>query len=79
MEKIFFKLAKRNPKQMYIIGKNIEEVLQKPQHYKNLRTPLQNLKAVHVDKSFVLTFSVDEELKIVIFEDYDHHDKVYLK
>ena len=77
VEKIFFKLAKKNPKQMYIIEEKIKEIIKNPQHYKNLRKPLQNLKRVHVDKSFVLAFSVDEERKVVIIEDYDHHDNIY--
>ncbi len=77
VEKIFLKLAKRNPKQMYIVEKKIQEVLQNPQHYKNLRAPLQHLKAVHIDKSFVLAFSVNEATKTVVFEDYDHHDNIY--
>ena len=77
VEKIFFKLAKKNPKQLLIIEKNIEEVRQNPQHYKNLRKPLQHLKRIHIDKSFVLIFSVDENKRHIIIEDYDHHDNVY--
>jgi YafQ family addiction module toxin component len=77
VEKIFFKLAKKNPKQMDIIEKKIQEIIQNPHHYKNLKKPLQHLKRIHIDKSFVLTFSVDELNKVVIIEDYDHHDSVY--
>ncbi|MBL7055111.1 hypothetical protein ISS05_05110 [Candidatus Woesearchaeota archaeon] len=77
VEKLFLKLAKKNPKQLLIIEKKINEIIQNPQHYKNLRKPLQHLKRVHVDKSFVLAFSVDEINKKVIIENYDHHDEVY--
>ena len=70
VEKIFFKLAKRNSKQLLIIGDKIEEIRQNPQHYKNLRKPLQHIKRVHIDKSFVLVFSVDENKKHIIVEDY---------
>ena len=77
VEKIFFKLAKKNPKQLLIIEKKLNEIIQNPYHYKNLKKPLQHLKRVHVDKSFVLTFSVDEKNKKVIIEDYAHHDVVY--
>jgi len=77
VEKIFFKLSKKNPKQLDIIEKKIQEVRKNPYHYKNLRKPLQHLKRVHIDKSFVLAFSVDEKNKNVIFEDYDHHDNIY--
>ena len=77
VEKIFFKLAKRNPKQLLIIENKIKEIRQNPQHYKNLRKPFQHLKRVHIDKSFVLVFSVDENRKHVIIEDFGHHDNVY--
>ena len=79
IDKIFSKLSKKNPKQMEIISKKVKEVLDNPQHYKNLRKPLQFLKAVHIDKHFVLTFSVDENNKIVLLEDYGNHDKIYEK
>ncbi|MEM4242775.1 MAG: hypothetical protein QXR48_04540 [Candidatus Woesearchaeota archaeon] len=78
IEKKFFKIRKRNPKQLEIIWKKIEEMLQNPNHYKNLRSPLQHLKRIHIDKSFVLVFSVNETTKTVIIEDYDHHDKIYV-
>ncbi|MEM2916386.1 MAG: hypothetical protein QXT19_03465 [Candidatus Woesearchaeota archaeon] len=78
IEKKFLKLRKRNPKQLEIIWKKIEEILQNPNHYKNLRSPLQHLKRIHIDKSFVLVFSVNETTKTVTIEDYDHHDKIYV-
>lgn len=77
VEAIFFKLAKKNPKQLEIIYKKIEEIVQNPQRYKNLRKPLQHLKRVHVDKHFVLVYSIDESNKTIIIEDYDHHDSIY--
>ena len=77
VERIFFKLAKKNPKQTDIIERKITEIIKNPQHYKNLKKLLQHLKRIHVDKSFVLVFSVDEKSKIVIIEDYNHHDKIY--
>ena len=77
LEKDLQKLAKKNPKMMLIIEKKITEILQSPHHYKNLRKPLQDLKRVHIEKSFVLTFSVNEETRTIIFEDFDHHDNIY--
>ena len=77
VETIFLKLAKKNPKQVEIIHKKINEIRENPQHYKNLKKPLQHLKRVHVDSNFVMLFSVDETSKTVIIEDYDHHDKIY--
>jgi YafQ family addiction module toxin component len=73
----FDKLSKKNPKQMGIITKKLEEIIQDPQRYKNLQSPLNNLKRVHIDKSFVLLFSVDESTKTIILQNYDHHDSIY--
>ncbi|MBU4220497.1 MAG: type II toxin-antitoxin system mRNA interferase toxin, RelE/StbE family [Euryarchaeota archaeon] len=78
VDRIFSKLAKKNPKQMRIIEKKIKQICEKPSHFKPLRAPMQHLRRVHIDKSFVLTYSIDEQNKVVIIEDYDHHDKVYL-
>ncbi len=71
------KIAKKNRKQYEIILKKADEIIQNPQHYKNLKAPLQNWKEVHIDKSFVLTFSVDENTKTVTLEDFDHHDRIF--
>jgi YafQ family addiction module toxin component len=77
VETIFFKLAKKNPKQLEIINNKINEIRENPQHYKNLKKPMQQLKRVHIDRNFVLLFSVDETSKVIIIEDYDHHDNIY--
>jgi len=78
-EKIFFKLAKKNPKQLEIIYDKIQVIRRNPHRHKNLRSPLQHLKRVHIGKSFVLVFSIKESGKLVIIEDYDHHDTIYKK
>ncbi|MFH1064733.1 MAG: type II toxin-antitoxin system RelE/ParE family toxin [Candidatus Woesearchaeota archaeon] len=77
VEKIFFKLAKKNPKQLEIIYDKIEEIITEPHRYKNLKKPMNHLKRVHIDKHFVLTFSIDDSSMVVIIEDYDHHDNIY--
>lgn len=79
LDKTFRKLSKKNPKQLEIIFHKAEEILLNPHHYKNLRAPLQHWKRVHIDASFVLTFSVDERTKTVTLEDYDHHNNIYEK
>ena len=71
------KLRKKNKKQVIIILKKIEEILTNPNRYKNLRAPLNNWKRIHIDKHYVLTFSVNDKSKTVILEDYDHHDNIY--
>jgi YafQ family addiction module toxin component len=76
VEKLFFKIAKKNPDNLEFIYKKIEEIRSNPQHYKNLKSPLQHLKRVHIGH-YVLTFSVDESTKTITLEDFDHHDKIY--
>ena len=77
LEKTLKKLAKKNKRQVETILKKIDEVQANPHRYKNIRAPLNGWKRVHVDKHFVLIFSVDEESKSVTLEDYDHHDNIY--
>jgi len=77
LDKALNKLSKKNPKQFEIILKKISEVIQNPHHYKNLRKPLQHLRRVHIDKSFVLIFSVNKKEKRVLFEELDYHDRIY--
>ncbi len=77
IEKKLKKLIKRNRKQYEIIMKKADEIILNPQHYKNLRAPLQHLKEVHIDKHFVLAFSVDENTKTVTLEDFVHHNEIF--
>ena len=77
VEKLFSKISKKNPKQLTIIYKKLEQIVTNPYQYKPLRAPLQYKRRVHIDKSFVLLFSIDESTKSVIVEDYEHHDNAY--
>ncbi len=75
-DKLLERMARKNPRRFEIFMRKLEEVAQDPHRYKNLRAPLQHWKRVHIEKHFVLTFSVDEEKKIVVLEDFDHHDNI---
>lgn len=75
VDRIFSKLSKKNPKQMAIISKKIDQILVNPFHFKPLRGDLHGARRVHIDKSFVLTYEVKS--KIVTLLDYDHHDNIY--
>lgn len=77
LDGILNKLLKKNRKQYELIFRKIPQILRNPHRFKNLRSPLQRLKRVHIDQHFVLTFSVDEKSKTVTFEDFDHHDNIY--
>ena len=77
-DKIFRKLAKKNPKQLMIINKKIAEIRANPQHgYKFLRKPLNSFNRIHIDTQFVLIFKIDHANGIVDVYYYDHHDNVY--
>jgi YafQ family addiction module toxin component len=75
--KLLKKMSKRDKKKVEIILKKMEEIIKNPHHYKNLRTPMEDFKRVHIDKSFVLIFTVDDNKKRVIFVDFAHHDEIY--
>jgi YafQ family addiction module toxin component len=75
--KTFRKIAKKDPRKVEIIMKKVDEILRNPHRYKNLRSPLEDWKRIHVDKHFVLCYSINEEEKVVTLEDYDHHDNIY--
>ena len=47
-------------------------------HYKNLKGNLKKYKRVHINSSYVILF-YDAKNNIIFFEDYEHHDKIYLK
>lgn len=77
-DKIFFKLSKKNPKQLKIISKKINQVRKDPNHsYKFLRKPLQKFNRVHIDTHFVLIFKIDHSRETIVVYYFDHHDKVY--
>lgn len=76
-DRIFKKLAKKNPMQLKIIDRKIAEIRQSPFGYKFLRKPLQGFNRVHIDTHFVLLFKIDHEKKMVEVYYYDHHDYVY--
>ncbi len=75
--KLLKKMAKRDKKKVEIILKKMGEIIENPHHYKNLRKPMEDFKRVHIDKSFVLIFTVDDNEKRVIFVDFAHHDEIY--
>jgi len=77
LDKIFYKLVKKNQKQMQIINKKINQVLENPYHFKPLRGDMHGARRAHIDKSFVLTYEIDEKNKTVRLLDYDHHDNIY--
>lgn len=78
LDKIVDKLQKKDKTHYERIIKKMEEIKNSnnADHYKNLRSPLQHLKGVHIGH-FVIVFSVDESSKMITFKNYKHHDEIY--
>ena len=77
LERTFRKLAKKNKKQLLIIDKKVRQIVENPHHFKPLRGNMHGVRRVHIDSSFVLTYEIDEQNKVVRLLDFAHHDDVY--
>lgn len=71
------KIKKKNIVLFETTIKKIAEIKKDPEHYKPLRYNLKDYRRVHVMKSFVLVFKIDYTNNKIIFEDLEHHDKIY--
>ena len=77
-DRILAKLEKKD-KQLYEnLFNKMNEVLNSPdiEHYKNLRYDMKEFKRVHIGH-FVLVFKFDKISNLILFSDFDHHDKIY--
>lgn len=77
LDKKFKKLRKKDRGMLILIGRKVQDILADPYRFKPLRKPLQNKRRVHVGGSFVLTYEINEEKKLVTLFDFDHHDNIY--
>lgn len=59
------------------LDKKVVQVLEFPQRFKPLHAPMQNKRRVHVLKSFVLTYAIDEATRTVKLLAFTHHDNAY--
>jgi len=71
------KACRKNPLLREILKKKMKEIILNPAHYKPLRHELKGERRVHILKSFVLKFEIDESQKIVTFLAFGHHDESY--
>ncbi|MEM4263943.1 MAG: type II toxin-antitoxin system RelE/ParE family toxin [Candidatus Woesearchaeota archaeon] len=71
------KACRKNSLLETALKKKINEILENPQHYKPLRYDFAEERRVHVLKSFVLIFEIDETKKTVNFIAFLHHDDAY--
>lgn len=77
LDKKFKKLKKKDREILMLIDRKVQEILDDPYRFKPLRKPLQKKRRVHVGRSFVLIYEINEEEKIVTLLDFDHHDNIY--
>jgi len=81
LKRIILKLRKKDPRRAEIIHKKVRQIINSDEftieHYKNLGYRLSDKKRVHIDKSFVLTFTYIKKGRFVLFLDFEHHDKIY--
>lgn len=80
LQKILDKLSKKNKSLYEQVLIKIKEITNSSniEHYKNLRHDLKEFKRVQIG-SFVLIFRYDKNINLISFEDFDHHDKIYLR
>jgi len=71
------KACSKNPVLRTIIKKKIQGIILNPSHYKPLMHDLAGERRVHIMKSFVLKFEVNENRKVVTFLAFTHHDDAY--
>lgn len=77
LDTVFQRLSVKNHKQLEIINKKIQQILENPFHFKPLRGDMHGARRVHIDSSFVLTFEIDDETGTIKLLDYEHHDNIY--
>lgn len=71
------KSCKKNPVLRNALENKMNEIVRNPEHYKPLMHDLAGERRVHILKSFVLKFVIDENTKTVTFFFFGHHDEAY--
>ena len=79
LQKIMLKLYKKDNQTRERIIKKINEISNSGdiEHYKNLKYPLQHLKRVQIGEK-VLVFRFNKTNQLISFENFKHHNKIYL-
>ncbi len=62
LDKKFKKLKKKDREMLMLIDRKVQEILDDPYRFKPLRKPLQKKRRVHVGRSFVLIYEINEVL-----------------
>ena len=80
LQVILKRLYKKDRVMYERVLKKIDEIIQGGaiDQYKNLRYDLKDKKRVHI-RHFVLIFQLVKAENRIIFQDFDHHDRVYIR
>jgi len=78
LDKIFFKISRKDKLQFEIIKRKLREILENPYIGEPLKGNMAGERSVHA-RHFCIIYEIIESEKIVKILDYDHHDKVYVK
>jgi len=76
-EKQIVKLCRKNPVLASALENKITEIICFPDRYKPLKHSLAGENRVHITKSFVLRFQINESEQKIIFTFFGHHDEAY--
>lgn len=71
------KICKKNPLLEEALRKKIREIAENPYYYKPLKYDLFGERRVHIMKSFVIKYAIDEANKTIKFLLLEHHDEAY--
>jgi len=75
------KLAKKDKIIARIFQKKYNEVINRNSvninSYKNLRSPLNEFKRIHLTDNYILLFKVEKEINLITFVDILHWDNAY--
>ncbi len=74
-EKNIQKHSKNNKPLQIALERSINKILMNPEHFKPLKTPLQNMRRVHVLSSYVLIYEIKGNVVRLIR--FAHHDEAY--
>jgi YafQ family addiction module toxin component len=77
INRIFAKVRNKDKLQSEILKKKIKDILENPYRFKPLRNNMKGIRRTHIGKSFVLTYEILENERVVRLLDYAHHDRVY--
>lgn len=71
------KLCKKDPVLEEALKRKIKHIIENPHHFKPLKHDLAGERRVHIMKSFVLKFIIEESTKTIKFIFFGHHDEAY--